>query len=191
MSSRADILAAVRKARIDPGPLPPDCNFPAPEGSLVEQFTQRLTGSGGQVSRVSLDAVAAFLQERFPSGRIASTAPRYVTGDVDLTTIRDARDLASLGVMVCSTHVGIAECGAVWLSDKSLVHRAAAFLAQHLVVVLKPSGIVWNMHDAYSVIDLAAEGFGVWVAGPSKTADIEQSLVIGAHGARSFTVLLV
>jgi L-lactate dehydrogenase complex protein LldG len=47
------------------------------------------------------------------------------------------------------------------------------------------------MHDAYARIVIPTPGFALWLSGPSKTADIEQALVIGAHGARSCTVLLV
>ena len=47
------------------------------------------------------------------------------------------------------------------------------------------------MHQAYDSIDVAKEGFGAFIAGPSKTADIEQSLVIGAHGARSATIYVI
>jgi L-lactate dehydrogenase complex protein LldG len=47
------------------------------------------------------------------------------------------------------------------------------------------------MHQAYEQISSADYGFGVFLAGPSKTADIEQSLVLGAHGARGLVVFLV
>jgi L-lactate dehydrogenase complex protein LldG len=47
------------------------------------------------------------------------------------------------------------------------------------------------MHQAYERLQGREYNFGVFIAGPSKTADIEQSLVLGAHGARTMTVFLV
>jgi L-lactate dehydrogenase complex protein LldG len=94
-------------------------------------------------------------------------------------------------VLVCEGKWGVAENGAIWLPESALGHRAAPFITQHLVVVLDVQQIVWNMHEAYSRVQVDAEGFGVFVAGPSKTADIEQALVIGAHGPRSLTVFLI
>jgi L-lactate dehydrogenase complex protein LldG len=79
----------------------------------------------------------------------------------------------------------------VWLPLSRLGTRAAAFLAEHVVVVLDQSAIVPDLHAAYEQIDVAAEAFGAFVAGPSKTADIEQSLVIGAHGPKRLTLMLV
>jgi L-lactate dehydrogenase complex protein LldG len=64
-------------------------------------------------------------------------------------------------------------------------------LAEHVIVVLQRSRIVPHLHAAYAAIDVRREDFGVFLAGPSKTADIEQALVIGAHGAKRVTVLLV
>ena len=92
---------------------------------------------------------------------------------------------------MCKGELGVAENAAVWLSESQVVHRAAPFLAQHLALVLSRENIVWNMHQAYERIRIDSEGFGLFVAGPSKTADIEQSLVIGAHGPRSLTVFLL
>ena len=98
--------------------------------------------------------------------------------------------LAGLDVLVCPGELGVAENGAVWLGESGMGPRAAPFLTQHLVLVLDRSVIVPDMHAAYDTLDVAREGYGVFVAGPSKTADIEQALVIGAHGPRSLTVLL-
>jgi L-lactate dehydrogenase complex protein LldG len=98
---------------------------------------------------------------------------------------------ADTDVFVCEGVIGVAENGAVWLPLSRLRHRSALFLAINVIVVLDRSRVVHDLHAAYDAVDVAAEGFGVFVAGPSKTADIEQSLVIGAHGAKSLTVLLV
>lgn len=46
------------------------------------------------------------------------------------------------------------------------------------------------MLDAYPHIQNTEYGYGVFTVGPSKTADTKQSLVIGAHGARSLTIFI-
>ncbi|MNW08326.1 Lactate utilization protein C [compost metagenome] len=47
------------------------------------------------------------------------------------------------------------------------------------------------MHEAYQKIADSVYGFGTFIAGPSKTADIEQSLVLGAHGPKNMTVFIL
>ena len=100
-------------------------------------------------------------------------------------------DAASIEVAVLEGRLGVAENGAIWLQESDCISRALPFITQHLVLVLEKNGIVDTMHNAYAQIDTTKEGFGVFIAGPSKTADIEQSLVIGAHGAKSLLVLLL
>ena len=46
------------------------------------------------------------------------------------------------------------------------------------------------MHAAYQQLNGQNFDYGLFLSGPSKTADIEQSLVIGAQGAMSLTVIL-
>ncbi|RMF38130.1 MAG: hypothetical protein D6753_16315, partial [Planctomycetota bacterium] len=72
-----------------------------------------------------------------------------------------------------------------------LKHRVIFFITQYLVLVVPKDQIVHNMHQAYARIDAPRPGFGLFLSGPSKTADIEQSLVIGAHGCRQLQVFLV
>ena len=87
--------------------------------------------------------------------------------------------------------VAVAENGAVWVYESQMKNRLLPFICQHLVLVVDKKDIVSTLHDAYDTIKVGTEGFGVFIAGPSKTADIEQSLVIGAHGARSTTVYVI
>lgn len=87
--------------------------------------------------------------------------------------------------------VGVAENGAIWIYESQMINRLLPFICQHLIVVIDKKDIVPTMHHAYDSIDVAKEGFGAFIAGPSKTADIEQSLVIGAHGARSTTIYVI
>lgn len=100
----------------------------------------------------------------------------------------DGLSLAGIEVLEIDGDFGVAENGAIWLSEEALPHRVAPFICQHLVINVKK--IVPHMHAAYEELGKVNSGFGLFLSGPSKTADIEQSLVIGAHGARSLTVVI-
>jgi L-lactate dehydrogenase complex protein LldG len=77
--------------------------------------------------------------------------------------------------------------------------RVAYFLSQHVALIVPRERIVNNMHEAYGWIARQAgergpfdkPRWGTFMSGPSKTADIEQALVIGAHGARSLNVFFI
>ncbi len=84
----------------------------------------------------------------------------------------------------------VAENGAIWVDGSTLPHRVMLFIPQFLALVVSRSQIVHHMHQAYARIGHPKPGFGVFVSGPSKTADIEQNLVIGAHGCRTLQVFL-
>ena len=85
-------------------------------------------------------------------------------------------------VGVVRSPLGVAEAGAVWLTQIELVVNALGVLSQHLVVLLDPADIVGSMHDAYVRIDLTASPYGVFLAGPSATGDIEGVIIHGAQG---------
>ena len=85
---------------------------------------------------------------------------------------------------------GVAENGAIWVTEKQMGHRVLPFIAEHLVILLDRQSIVVDMHGAYDRINLSQVSYGTFISGPSKTADIEQVLVMGAQGARSHTVIL-
>jgi L-lactate dehydrogenase complex protein LldG len=103
----------------------------------------------------------------------------------------DLHALETLDVLVCETSLGVAENGAVWISSGDPVLRAALFLAASVVIVVAEEQLVDDLHQAYERLDVRAHPYGAFIAGPSKTADIEQALVIGAHGPKELTLVLV
>lgn len=183
MSSRAEILGNVRLNRGPAVPLP-DVQFflqsfltENPDKSrLVDAFCASLEGAGGKVINDAVTPDEVLLKSNFP--------------DQKITTDLDSENREALEVFVVKGVLGVAENGAIWVPENVMGDRVAPFITQHLVIVLHRDMLVMNMHDAYQQIDASAQGFGVFIAGPSKTADIEQSLVIGAHGPRSLTVIL-
>jgi len=101
---------------------------------------------------------------------------------------QEGLSLTEVEVLEIDGEFGVAENGAIWLTEEALPHRVAPFICQHLVIHVQK--IVPHMHAAYEELKKPSSSFGLFLAGPSKTADIEQSLVIGAHGARSLTVVI-
>lgn len=192
MSSREDILKAIRQNKPAATPLPAVPDFPPRIGDLVTPFKEMLYEIGAQVLDVAkVSEIAPALALRYPDcTRVGSATPTHVAGTTPLADLDDPSSLASLDLFVCEGSLGVAENGAIWVRESQMIHRAAPFLAQHLALVLDQRALVATLHEAYKRIRIDAEGFGVFIAGPSKTADIEQALVVGAHGPRSLTVVL-
>ena len=191
MSSREAILGAVAKNKPQATALPELLSFPSEE-DLVAKYTQSVTLNGGTAIEVtSLDEVKAYIHENFLEDLQVVSLIEEVPGTLKISSITDPHDLESVELAVVKGEVGAVENAAIWVSEKNLNHRVLPFITQHLIIVLEKTNLVSNMHEAYRRIDVTKTGYGVFIAGPSKTADIEQSLVIGAHGSRSLTVFLI
>lgn len=98
-------------------------------------------------------------------------------------------ELEKISTAILESRFGVAENGAIWLDDSCFPNRIIPFIAEQLVVLVPNWNLVSTMHEAYGKISKTGSGFGVFISGPSKTADIEQSLVYGAHGAKRLMVL--
>ncbi|MEX2594883.1 MAG: LUD domain-containing protein [Anditalea sp.] len=191
MDSKQHILEAIKKNKPAETLLPDLLSFPATD-NLTEKYTQSLSLNGGSAIGINtLEDIHTYLKENFPEDLLVASLVEGIEGNMDAQDISDPHDLETVEVVLVSGEVGVAENAAIWISEKSLPHRVLPFIAQHLIIVLEEDQLVTNMHEAYQKINVAEGGYGVFIAGPSKTADIEQSLVIGAHGARSLTVFLV
>ena len=195
MSSRDDILAAVRKNKPEATPLPE-----VPEGMIqfddpTARFSATLAAVGGTALSVEDNlALTADFTERFADLKeVWSTLPGIPSrGEAAEGKSRNAEAWANLDLAVCTGHFAVAENGAIWVDLTTLPHPSVLALAEHLVIRVPADAIIANMHEAYDRIDSKnLDRYHVFLSGPSKTADIEQSLVIGAHGARSLIVYLV
>lgn len=194
-NSRAYILEKMRQNKPVAAPeLPENIQFSPFFDDPELKFCDTLTGIGGQVIFApSYDFIAEDLQKLFPNAQLVVHALKDLPmPGVHPHTIADDHDLAPVDLAILPGALGVAENGAIWLDETHFGrHRVLPFITQHLVIVLDRKKITHNLHAAYALIDPTATGFGMWLAGPSKTADIEQSLVIGAHGARSLRVYLL
>ena len=194
MTSRETILTAIKQNKPALLPLPEILvNSYVNELSMLEEFMEVLTRIGGTPVLInSLDEVAQDITLAFRTGdRIVNTLPGISDQNKTMLTASDAMMLEPVYKVYIEGTIGVAENGSIWLYESSMVNRLLPFICQHLVIVLKADKIVATMHDAYNQVNTAKEGYGLFIAGPSKTADIEQSLVIGAHGARSLKVFLI
>ena len=193
MSSRNAILTKLR-------PHARDSELPEiPQGitydDLLCQYAESLAAVSGKCIVVP-DCAAAHAElsaiDQYASGtKRCSLVPGIGETNFNLSDVTDPHDLHDVDFAVMPGQLAVAENGAVWVNDADVSHRVLYFLPQHLALVLPAGNVVHNMHEAYARLPVGTTPFGSFVSGPSKTADIEQALVIGAHGARSLTVFLI
>lgn len=194
MGSREAILARLRGQQVTQQPLPEVFREGLTYADPRAQFARVLEQIGGGCTFVADWAALAAAVQALPAvqsaRRSCSALPAAWAGNVDLSAIADPHELADVDVAILRGAWAVAENGAVWVTGRAARQRAIYFLTQHLVLVVPAARLVHNLHEAYARLEWTPRDFGAWIAGPSKTADIEQSLVIGAHGPRSLHVFL-
>jgi L-lactate dehydrogenase complex protein LldG len=194
MTSREKILSDVKANQPELATLP-DVDFLLQEESDVpEKFIAALTAIGGQVIAVENHAaIKAFIAENFeqPSRKITTVSELADIAEYIEDNSADPHSLENVDYTIIQADLAVAENGAIWVTEDKIRTRVLPFIPQHLAVIVRREDIVPTMHQAYNKIGSNDYGFATFIAGPSKTADIEQSLVLGAHGARSMTVFLI
>ena len=185
MSSREDILQSIRRAthvKYEKPDLKPLEDMALTYPSKVEQFYFVMKQVGGEAIFLEKEEnVNDFIKKAYPGAkRIASNLKSITCATFNPDDLEDPAELNGTDLAVIDGKIGVAENGAVWIEQDV-----------KLVILLDKNKIVNNMHEAYKLIDTGEYGFGTFISGPSKTADIEQALVMGAHGARDVTVVLI
>lgn len=192
--SRSDILAAVQKNKPGSVELPePFMPLRSSEVALKEAFSLMVNQIGAQVLSIQTAGdIQAYVSQHYkPAERVVTSIESLHDTYHLVEANADPHSLADVSLAILPGQLGVAENAAIWLSDDQLGLRVLPFICQHLAIVLREKDLVANMHEAYDRIGEASNAFGLFIAGPSKTADIEQSLVVGAHGARSLLVFLL
>lgn len=186
MSSRTAILNAIRGVNQEEKTLPEAPLFEL-SSEVEPAFIRSIEGNKGEVMTED-DFLALLEQIAFPKRLSFSEKFSNIS---NLTLPEDPHELEDLNLVILEGQFGVAENGAIWIDDRQLPYRVLPFITEHLVIVLKRNQLLPTLHQAYERIGNTKSGFGLFVAGPSKTADIEQSLVVGAHGAKSLRVILI
>ena len=176
---------------------------------ILQQFIEMTKAVGGHVIEASKDddpndlvrmaypdaeVFATNLPEIELSKLVNNAAGKCNPDKVKLRnpdTVAEANGLNGTDVGIVRGQIGVAENGCVWI-PQTMKEKAMLFISEYLVIFLDRDGIVDNMHEAYDVIEMDSRyNFGTFISGPSKTADIEQALVMGAQAARGVTVVLI
>ena len=197
MSSKNDILSAIRRhtgKRYDMPELTLDA---ITYEDKILQFTDSLK-AGERIDCIEAhvvlmqpgDDINDIIRHHFPDAiRIASNLSSITCATFNPDDLDDPRELDNTDLAIVEGHFGVAENGAVWIT-RQVKHKALYFISNSLVMLIDRNSIVNNMHEAYKRTENMTYDFGAFISGPSKTADIEQALVLGAHGPVKVLVVL-
>lgn len=192
MSSRETILANIRRNTGTRQEMP---DLSAMETIVypdkLKTFAEVLVAAGGKAVELQPgEEVNAVIRREFPDAkRIASNLPEITCATFNPDEVEDPRMLNGTDLAVITGEFGVAENAAVWI-PRMVRHKGLYFISNALVILLDKTKLVNTMNEAYCLTTKEDYGYGVFMSGPSKTADIEQALVFGAHGPIQVMVLL-
>ena len=193
MNSREKILEDVLNNQPQTSPLPDVSMFQGDNTDTVQKYINIFKTIGGSAYLVDdITGVKLLIKEQFnATKRIVTTLPELSdTAELLLTTV-DPHTFEDVELAVIKAHFAVAENGAVWLTEDVMGQRIIPYICQHLAVIVSAESIVPTLHEAYAQIGTGDYSFAGFIGGPSKTADIEQALVLGAHGPLTMTVFIM
>lgn len=160
----------------------------------VAKFESVISEVGGRLVEIKPgDDLAALIRELYPEAqRFISVLPLPGLGALKPSEAGGPAEMNGTDVSILETPIGVCENGCCWVQQED-EWRTEFFISENLVFILDRKDLYDNMHQAMKrVRELInpESAFSGFISGPSKTADIEQALVMGAHGARGVTVLL-
>ena len=191
MSSKNDILAKIRQNTGTRYEMPKIELDPITFTDKIGHFSEVLSQAGGKAIELKEgEDINEVIRREFPQAtRIASNLPEVSCATFNPDSLEDPKELNGTDVAVVKGEFGVAENAAVWL-PKQVRHKGLYFISNAMVILLDKTQLVNNMHEAYARNEKGGYDYGVFMSGPSKTADIEQALVFGAHGPIQVVVIL-
>lgn len=192
---REQILKSIKKNKPELVELPKiNLSDFSEELDLLETFKSNVQLVGGNLVELdNIENLATVITKLYPKAKkiVSTLDDSVVKGTVAITKDTDPHSLESIDLGIIKGEFGVAENGSVWISEDVFPIRVLPFITNDLVLVVSKNDLCENMHIAYQKTATRDRTFGSFISGPSKTADIEQCLVIGAQGAMSLTVVLV
>jgi L-lactate dehydrogenase complex protein LldG len=193
MNSREKILQAVLSNQPQKTELPDISAFRGDKENLSQQFIDVFTSIGGSACIMKdLNEVKKILRQEVDlSKRIVTTIDELHDIAEPVPDDVDPHSFENVELAIIRAHFVVAENGASWFTEEMMGQRILPYICQHLAVIVYENDIVPKLHEAYEKIGSADYGFGGFIGGPSKTADIEQALVLGAHGPLSMKIFII
>jgi L-lactate dehydrogenase complex protein LldG len=188
MTSREKILSRIKSNQPLIAFTEPIQVLPVVDFDVLTKFKDTLVSIGGAVVEIKSESeILPHLKKTIAP----STEANIIGPEHGATTTSSPHSFQNVDVAILRGDFAVAENGAIWITDTAMIDRALPFICSHLALIVDRASLVPTMHEAYGKISSSTYELGTFIAGPSKTADIEQSLVLGAHGAKTLTCFLV
>ena len=189
--NKEELLGKLRRNTIQQFDMPETSIDGIKYENTIEQFIEMSHKVGSEVIEAKAgEDLNGLIRKAYPEAQVLASNVKGIKVDLNPDMVSEAQDLNGTDVGIVEGDIAVAENGCVWV-PQTMKERVVCFVSENLVILVHRDKIVNNMHEAYRRIHMTEYGYGCFISGPSKTADIEQALVMGAQAARGVTVIIV